>query len=509
MEKISTYDVGVTLEKLRGSFQQGTIPEGLYHPLQSLLQRITELTVEKPISVYLFSHDQDAEFRNLFAYVLAKSLLEHLPETLLVDCEFLNVGMNDIVPEKDALGFLDLLLYGSSLGAIRQKTSGGVSVIGAGSFPVTKKMPFVLTAFEEAERRLASHSRCVIFSGPLYQDEDELHPLVGAIDVPVFVRVAELAGAGEVDPIEEQIASELDKEIFSVRISTSREAVTSAEPVVEEPVQKDAGAFEKMETPEPVDSAQTQRIEVPTPSYKGEPDEPRPGEPTEKPAPVESWDHTEELLELPYEEKIRASRLPRMAAGVIAVIIIVFVVWWFQRERPEELAGPTVTEEVATVLADSGAVDAEEGGSGVQQSTQDVKVTESEPSGEPAQVPLPADSAAMPAGEVVSDATPVEEGAIDSENILVMDDLQQEWAGHYLVHISSFRDPTKARNEVTYLERQGFPVFIVYINLASKGSWYRVYAGPLKTRDEARSMKKELDDTPRVRFTRITSVSSG
>lgn len=511
MDKISTYDVGVTLEKLRGSFQQGKIPEDLYNPLQSLLQRITGLTVEKPISLYLFSHEQDAEFRNLFGYVLAKSLLEHVPGTLLVDCEFLNVGMNDVVPEKDALGFLDLLLYGSSTGVITQKTSGGVHVVGAGSFPVTKKMPFVLTAFEEAARRLVNHSRCVIYSGPMYDDDDEIHPLVGVVDVPVLVRVTDQAGAGTVDPVEEKIAAELGTEILSVRISTSSEAVTAAEPVVEEPVQKDAGVFAETGAPEPVGSDQTQRIQVPTPRDAGKPDEPRPSEPAQEPVPVGGRDDTEEFLELPYEaeEKNRAPLLPRIAAGLIAVVIIVFVVWWFQRERPEDVAEPPVTEEVATAIADSGAVDAEEESGVAQQSAQEGIVTEPEPSGEATQVAPPTDTTATPAVEVVSDAEPVQEATINPNDILVMDDLQREWEGYYLVHISSFKDPVKARNEVDYLERRDFPVFIVYIDLGSKGSWYRVYAGPLKTRDDARSMKKELDDTPRVRFTRITSASNG
>jgi cell division protein FtsN len=44
----------------------------------------------------------------------------------------------------------------------------------------------------------------------------------------------------------------------------------------------------------------------------------------------------------------------------------------------------------------------------------------------------------------------------------------------------------------------------VFLNLGSKGSWYRVYAGPMDTREQARDMKNLLDDTPGVSFTRIT-----
>jgi cell division septation protein DedD len=65
----------------------------------------------------------------------------------------------------------------------------------------------------------------------------------------------------------------------------------------------------------------------------------------------------------------------------------------------------------------------------------------------------------------------------------------------------------EARDEVAYLESREFPVFIVFLDLDAKGKWYRVYAGPFATRDEAREVKKSLDDIPRVRFTRITQIS--
>jgi cell division septation protein DedD len=86
-------------------------------------------------------------------------------------------------------------------------------------------------------------------------------------------------------------------------------------------------------------------------------------------------------------------------------------------------------------------------------------------------------------------------------------DLQTRWPGQYLIHVSSFRESDKAREEVTHLVEFGFQVFIVYIDLGVKGKWYRVYAGPFERRDEARNAKKNLDDTPGVRFTRITQIT--
>jgi cell division septation protein DedD len=409
--------------------------------------------------------------------------------------------MNGIVPEKDALGFLDLLLYGSSLSVITQKTSGGVRVIGAGSFPVTKKMPFVLQAFEEAARRLVNHSRCVIFSGPLREDEDEVHSLVGAVDIPIFVRTSDRDDAGTVLPLEEKIASQWGKEVLSVRISTSGVTTTAAEIIAEKPEQEDIEVFEELRAPRTVASSETQRVQVPTP--------PLAHEITPK---EEKLEQDDELLELPYERERDSSRVPHIAAGIIVVIIIVFVVWWLRREVPEERVQSVVSEEVATSPVESGADEPEQESAVDQGATVAEQISEAEPSEETAQVPPPASDDAVPTEEIVTDVEPTatdSPGVIDSEDILVMDDLKHRWAGYYLIHISSFRGSEKARNEAAYLKSKGFPAFIVYMDLESKGSWYRVYVGPLETREDARGMKKELDVTPQVRFTRITSTSRG
>ena len=119
--------------------------------------------------------------------------------------------------------------------------------------------------------------------------------------------------------------------------------------------------------------------------------------------------------------------------------------------------------------------------------------------------PAPAETAAESPGTGETGAVP---GArIDSRDIIVMDDLLSDYPGSYLIHISSFRESAKARDEISYLEGRGFHVFIVFLDLGTKGTWYRVYAGPLDTRNDARNLKKLLDGTPRVRFTRIKRVS--
>jgi cell division septation protein DedD len=87
-----------------------------------------------------------------------------------------------------------------------------------------------------------------------------------------------------------------------------------------------------------------------------------------------------------------------------------------------------------------------------------------------------------------------------------MEDLANRWNGWFAIHISSFQESIRAREEVSFLLSREFPVFIVFLDLGAKGKWYRVYAGPFKTREEAREVKKNLDAIPQVRFTRVTQI---
>jgi cell division septation protein DedD len=505
MENISSYTVGISTESLRHAFEAGETPTALYEPFQSLLPVLTRSVAQRPIAVYLCSSDGEAEIRDLFAYALATSLAKHVPSTLLVDCSFLEVGMHGVVPQGDALGFLDLLLYGSSLAVITQESRGGVHVIGAGSFPVTKKMPFVLDAFQEAARRLLAHSRCVIFCGPLQDDEGNLHPIMGATDLPLLVRSVDAVKIGAVDRIEEEIASRCNVPLLSVRITPFGDAAPAPEPALEEEVPR-----EPIETAVEPEGWTEFRAQAPV-----EPEKPKPREAPEAAKPKEDRLSPRRTATVPHapereaaqaaEEKRYVSLVPRIVTALIAVAVVAFVVWWFNQER-----GNGAGEErpaVGTVGQTAAVPDTNAEVSGIPASTETTMVAaapENEPATRPveqpdtlgAQVSVPPPSESPPSGP-----------RIDPQNIIVAEDLEKTWTGYYFIHISSFRESSLARTEIASLQKRGFPVFIMYVNLEAKGNWYRVYAGPFGTREEAREMKKLLDGTPGVRFTRITQVA--
>jgi len=453
MNRISAYQIPLSVEAIHAAASAADLSAALAEPLQALVTTITRRAGEGPLMVYLAAEDGAAAARDDFAFALARVLTAHVPSALLVDCDFLGTGLHGRVPQKDALGFLDFLLYGSSIGVITQET-GGVHVVGAGSFPVGKRMPFVDSAFADASRRLVAHARCALFVGPLFEEGGAVHPLTGEVDVVVTVRTA--VRDPRLDAAEESIAAgraevwsvRLGGEPVSARTETPPAAPAHAVPVAEKPARPPAG---------------------PVPAAAG--------------------------------ERTYSSLAPRIAVLAFGVLVIAFVGWWLAQNRRAPGADETAStaapsrEAPATLTADTARASA------------DTALTDSVSlaSGSPADSALnvaapppvnPADTGGRSGGTVL----------VNPSDIHVMDDLERLYNGWYVIHISSFQESIRARDEVAFLQSREFPVFIVFLDLGAKGKWYRVYAGPFPTREEARAVKKNLDAVPQVRFTRITTI---
>jgi cell division septation protein DedD len=219
MELTRTLNIPGTREMLQDAVLGNDDDRQLIEPLQAVVGEITSRAERRPMAIYVCSTDADKELRNYFAFAAAKLLSGRLPDATVVDCDFLSVGLSNIVPEGDALGFLDLLLYGSSLDVITQKASNGVNVIGAGSFPVSRKSPFVMDAFEETVRYLLNHASCVVFCGPVVDDDDNIHPILGHVDLRVVVRAGRPQRANILEPLEERVTQAVDGETWLVRVT--------------------------------------------------------------------------------------------------------------------------------------------------------------------------------------------------------------------------------------------------------------------------------------------------
>lgn len=472
MNRITQFQIPLRPEELRPPIFAGAVETPLAEPLQALVAALSRRAADASVTVYLCADDDSARARDDFAMALARTLTAHVASSLLIDCDFLHPGLSEQVPQKDALGFLDYLLYGSSIGVITQDHDG-VHMVGAGSFPVTKRMPFAENAFVDASRRLVTHARCALFVGPAFDGDGGRHPLCGAVDVVATVRTT--ARDPRLDGLEEQIAS-TGPEVWSIRLS----GVAAPEPVTT-PARAPAPA------PAPKPAAPARARPIPPP-------------------PVDVID----------EERPASSLAPRIAVILVGLVVIAFVVWWFLQNRGQTNTAVENQNPATTAAAPDTARSVD-----TLATHPDTTATRVPPATTPERHDTTATATPRPAtsGPVPSTAPQTPSGnsspnaghtggtmLVNSGDIQVMEDLNRRFRGWYMIHISSFQTSVRARDEVAFLESHEFPVFIVFLDLGAKGKWYRVYAGPFQTRDEAIEVKKNLDAVPQVRFTRIATI---
>ncbi len=506
MNNLKTYEFGADAGSLMNAHESGLLPAHWEGAFRAMVSEMASMVNQRPRSIYVCSADEDTDARNHLGFVLARLLGEHVPGVLLVDCDFLSVGMSGIIPHRDALGFLDLLLYGTSLGVITQETAHGAKVVGAGSFGVTKKSPFAMDAFATARRYLVNQAKCVLFVGPATDDEGNLHPIAENVDLVALVRVSDGFDARISDPFEERIASIEGVEARSIRLNT-----TMARPA--------GGEARREGKEEPTLVAQVD--EFVEPSAGGETTARRGGrtgadgksavgEPAVSTRPIRVSAREPLVDEGGFpgprlRKGVSASRVVRVIASLVAVVAVVFVVWWLYMTRSvRERGGPT-TERArpAAVAVVPPAADSSRGEG--QEERRGVGTPEFTPvAGEVREATVhrevPADSVrrktAEPAPRVVS-STP--------DSVLFVQSLDQ-FAGQHVIHVSSFKGTEKAEEEALYLLGWGFPVFLYHVDLGSKGKWYRVYVGPYATREEAMQSKIKLDENPRITSTRVSKV---
>lgn len=508
MDDLKIFEVGADVGALKRARESGAVPESWEGVFRALVSEISTMVERKPRSIYLCSEDEDAEARNQFGAVLSRILRERIPGTLLVDCDFLSVGLSGVVPHRDALGFLDLLLYGTSLGVITQQAADGTKVVGAGSFAVTKKSPFAVDAFGAARRYLVTQSGCVIFAGPLLDDEGNVHPIVRNVDLAILVRVADRFDSKAPEAVERGVAAASSADAWSVRLSARGAPAPAAErrvPAFEEPTLV-------AEVEDVIDRSKPESR-----PGAGRPSHAEPAAPPEPPRTRESGAFEEER-EIAESRIIRsrasASRAVRVAAWAAVILAAVFVVWWLVVTRsirgggegPPASPGPAAVAQ-RTTTPDSAVTGA---GGGTPETKAGTSVPEGrlEASGDTNAAPgverpaLAAGDGERPADEPTRAAG---DAAALSDSLVYVRELG-ELSGRYVIHVSSFRGTERAESEAFYLLGWGYPVFVYHVDLGSKGKWYRVYVGPFENREEATEVKIKLDGNPRIQSTRLSKV---
>jgi len=501
MENVKVYSFSATAEWLHGASQGGDVPR-LTEPFRAMVNDMATRSRGQPLSLYVCSAEQQRNERNLFAFALARSVIERIPDTIVVDCDFLDVGLTGLVPFPDAIGFLDHILYGSSLTTITQRTKQGVTVIGAGSFAASKRTPFLMDAFDDAARYLRQASGCVIFCGPVLGDDGAVHPIAGRVDIPVFVTGQSSADSGALEPTEQKVAAAAGLAAWSVRIREPHAIpVTLTGPGADGVMDLSASVDEILDTATP---AATVVPETPPPPTResGEDDK--------------LDDEVARVIDVPFEEEGPGevleerswdSAFPKIVTTALAVFLIAFLLWWLYltKSTREETGRPADIVESVDGWSGEAEVPGGEGPVGQEKVTgTDAKAGTTAVASGP-QREASSESEGVVESQTAAPPATAEDAVEPARSALVTADLD-DYAGKYFVHVSSFRGAARVQDDSDYLTERGHDIVITRVDLGNMGWWYRVYVGPFDTRNDAANTKIRLDENPRFRSTRITRV---
>ncbi|MBN1163985.1 MAG: SPOR domain-containing protein [Candidatus Krumholzibacteriota bacterium] len=435
--------------------------------------------------------------RDFSVLQVAHLLAKHGKRVLIVDCDFLNTGLSGLVEKVEDHGFLDLLLYGSSLKSVLRPTGiDGVSVTGPGSFPVSKTVPFAKKEFITVNDFLSQKCDIVIYCSTCYTDEKVINPLTRLVDGLLLCCRLDLMEEGQL----QKIIDDLGKEVPPLNIV----CICSKKEEIEIPV----GERIKPPLVEP---------EAPVPETMREEKE------EEEKIESVNIEKTEEIIETAERGKSRKGvNIPRLITIIIASMVIIFSVWWFgnyrtfQKESESNDMANVIKEqqeaerknaqlkEVSPVTED----EAEEEGVPEQKvpaAEEGTSVKEETSAGETAEKPVQAqegsgEESREDSGREVSPSG--EERPAEPEATTVTPAPEGK---HYSVHVASFREISRAGQESDYLEGKGFVPAVMEVDIRGE-KWFRIMVGEYATREEALQTKMKLMTLKRIGYARIVLV---
>jgi len=138
-----------------------------------------------------------------------------------------------------------------------------------------------------------------------------------------------------------------------------------------------------------------------------------------------------------------------------------------------------------------------------KQSVTPAPVSDSSASGAPAKPVLPPHPAKpsneKPAGIATADVRPVEK----SVNRMIADTSTDNGTSNagvmYRIQVASYRTEAEAAGFQGKLFNAGFSAFIRSVDLAEKGKWYRVYAGPYSNMDIAEKAQMQIHKLTKIK----------
>lgn len=441
------------------------------------------------ISLLALSADDNRLSRDFSVLQIAHLMAKHGKTVLIVDCDFLSPGLSGLVEKVDNYGFLDLLLYGSSLQSISHPTGiDGVNVTGSGSFPISRTIPFALKEFGKVRAFLAKRSDAVIYCSTLYTDDGSVNPLSTEVDgIIMCCRIEEmeegqlqrsLADLGSRVPPVDLICFCARGEAPAVSIGAEEAGAGVAAAAAERPL------AEKI----------TETLEEPPPDSVEE----------KEPVYIEKTDEIEE----PEESGRRRLNIPRIVTIAVAVIIIGFISWWLIIDR--SIRGRRdANKRTELVQKQRSARDRAAGEQGEQESaastTVDTVGTRVPVTGvmEPAEQHKTGERVVEDTTRTVEREAPVEEPPATGEE----PPTKGEGAPGvtFAVHVASFRNMSRASREKERFEKKGYTVAIIAVTIRGE-EWYRILIGEYATRERAMRIRAELMDNSGVGYARIIEL---
>ncbi len=432
-------------------------------------------TEEGNRSILAMSVGENRLARDFAVLQIAHILAKHGRDVLIVDFDFLSPGLSGLVENTEDQGFLDLLLYGSSLKTIARPTGiDGVTVVGPGSFPVSRTIPFAKKEFTKVRDFLSRSHDVIIYCSTLYTDDGAVNPLASLADAIFLSCRLEEMPEGQLQKNLGDLGADLppaDLVCFGEDASGS-----PGEGSFMPPVRIDDGSGEE-----------------------GAGDEEKGEERYEAGA-------IEKTADLDSDGKHRGGgmSLPRVVTSVVVVVVVIFLVWWFKIHKSiSNKEGESRTAELVQKQRDVQEKKdrGQDDGAAVTGAEEDSveTVTEPGPAGETVEKPVEekTDEAVTGGGDTEpavtqpvskpGTVTPAPEGS------------------HYSVHVASFREMSRAGTETDYLEKNGYDSIVLETEVNGQ-KWYRVYVGEFRTKEEAVATRLDLLDLRQIGYAKVVTL---
>ncbi|MCK4549644.1 MAG: SPOR domain-containing protein [Candidatus Krumholzibacteria bacterium] len=448
------------------------------------------LTEDRSHTILAMSVGENRLARDFAVLQISHILAKHGRDVLIVDFDFLSPGLSGLVENTEDQGFLDLLLYGSSMKTVAKPTGiDGVTVVGPGSFPVSRTIPFAKKEFTKVKEFLSRSHGVIIYCSTLYTDDGTINPLASLAD-SIFLSCR---------------LEEMPEGQFQKNLGDLGSDLPPAELVCfGEDVAGSAGEIPCM-PPLPVDDE---------PAEEG-------AESVEEDGQEEQYEAAaiEKTAELESDGKRGSGgmNLPRIITSGVVVFVVVFLVWWFMihksitnkegESRTAELVQKQLdVKEMKDRSQDETAVSGTKNEAGEAEDNV-VSVTGGGDVDAEAPVEKPADKPAeekIAAQEPAADETGTDRSLPESKPGTVTPAPE---GSYYSVHVASFREISRAGTETDYLEKKGYEAVVITKEVSGQ-RWYRVYVGEFGTKEEAAAARLQLLDLSRIGYAKVVTLKN-